>query len=489
MPCGLERSVRFTQRNNQMSYQLNGRYYTDFNEYQRARQEYEARQSSEQAESLRAANRDLQNRIAAGQRELESSRGDMQRQMRINQQIQLDVQEIERNVSRAEEAQRNFEAQTAQRFGEMESEIGENRVDLQQLRREHEAHVQRVRAGFEAVRSEISQGLAVAEQRRRETEIRLQTAIKAVDDKVEQDRQARIQREKSQLAQAAACIQIAEEVVAANAGVLQRLSLREEAERIRHTTAQAGRHAAEGMSEVAFSVASMALTEARQLESSIRSRQATLEARRLSLLQDVKFLRGALNSPDLAVFFPKEVANVGLKLDYLENRANRVYENYAPLEVEGDKDQQAIGRLRSAVTDIVSSTPVLRAKAEERRERAAVLVESVEDEYGPAANVDFHYAVEGDPKSTLVATFDFNGPKVVLHIELDGSFRQDGFNHADNSDCTRMAHAVAHSFGRRVVVTGSQTEATNRTTESADASRTSARQVEAERIAEKLKEM
>jgi myosin heavy subunit len=440
-----------------MSWYVNGRRYENYNEYLRAKAAYERQQASAHAESYRQEAEQLRNRIAQREREFQQVRGDLQRQTEINQLLQADVRELGRVQNRMEANLRGMENQMNRGFQEVREQLEENDENLQRLEDAHHAHVEAVRQTFSAVRDEMQNGFQEVEERRAKTEERLRSEIKTVDDKVEADRQARLDKQQNQQSRAQEQIRMIEETLDAHQSQYQRLDLTGDEQAIRMQLAQADALLNnQNDASSALSLSTTAFAGAQTLVHQVEARQAELIAHRESVLSKIAQLREMMDSEDAQHYFKQEVAQANTLLNELENRATDRYNDYRRLVLESDKDQSVLDETEEQVRTIGCSAPVLKEMSKARVESVEGVLDALEKYYGPLTEDAYRFALEDDPKSTLIAECDFGGAQVDIHLGIDGTIELEAYGHRSNADCSQKAQAVLTELNQQMVVDNSR---------------------------------
>lgn len=414
-----------------MSWTVNGTTYHDRNEYLRARAASEARQASVAASRYQQDAASLRSRLAG---HLNSDIASQQRIVAENRRI---IEQLRRVESRLAEQQRQHRAR-------MEEIAEEARRGDERTRAEVAALSDKTDEMFSSVWSDLSSGLADAERRRAEMETRLAKSVKAVDDKVEADRRARLEKEQTTAGRARLAIDLSE----------QRLAIMDERElarlKLSEHRLQAGDHIAHaralvnaGDFEAGLAQAIEASTMTAGLERTATSRGAELQAASRALAARVAAVRERLSDAQVSELFSGEIKEISGRLGRIEADIARGFREYGSLEVEQDRLDRELVMAENISGDMYDIREDLANRLDRRARMVPSVVEQLKRTYGDLTSepkVSFANQDLGeDKKSDLVVEMEFGGGKVKATFDAAGGFQIDGYRHSSNTACARSA--------------------------------------------------
>lgn len=436
------------ERGMTMSVRVDGVWYHNSADYQRAQAERDLRQARAEASALQADADRHRRRAQEVEAELRSARGDLARQERLHAELRQHVADLQRTQERLRQAQERAEQETARKFRDVEAAVRDQQEDVEAARRAHEAHVREVRAAFEEARRDLAAGLAEAERRRAGTEQALRDEVRQVDDKVEADRRERRAKARTDAGRAGVEMDLAEARLPALAARRDALGLHEQLVSAELAIQKARKYLAEDDPTQALANADQADRAVTGAEREAIRRQAELDARRAWVTATAQDLLAQLNRVsadgrnDVRAFFPRDTAQAEHYLKAIRDRAAAEYTSYSRLEVQRSRDEQALDALDRAVRSLSVSGPIVRDLFLQRMDRVDEIMDSLRRQFG--LETWHEVTIPDDPKSDQVIRCDFAGTKVDVYVPLEpgGKVRIDGYGHQTNADCEAAARAM-----------------------------------------------
>ncbi|NVB39831.1 hypothetical protein G6O69_18455 [Pseudenhygromyxa sp. WMMC2535] len=409
-----------------------------------ARRERESRAAADRArEQLRASER----RVSQLRSELRTSEANTERQARVNAQLGEEVRNLERLQNRLAREQEAMDRRLTRSIQQVRNEAAKNRADLSQLERAHERHVVEVNQTFANVRQEVSDGFARASREREQMRAEYNAKIASVEADLERERQARLQRLATDQARASETLTSAGQLLDAAEQDWERADLGEDAHEIRENLAHAHGELAADSPTAALSTAIQALTKSRALTKMSRDRRARMSATRQNMLARIEQLRVSTDDARLKTWFTLELTRIDRMLNRLQRRVESSYEKWSQVEVDAREHEKIVERLQDAVEMMLTNVDNIIEQNEQRRQIGARLISSLNQLMGPAFEApNDSQSVPGDYKSTAMLTCNYGGPKVLLHLPLEGGFGVDAFGFGSNADCHAMGKALAREL-------------------------------------------
>lgn len=445
-----------------MSYTVGGRTYHNYSDYQRALNGQNSDQAQQRISNLQSDVSRLQSSIHTRERELDEARGDLQRQIQVNQNLQSDVGELRRVQQRLNEEQRDMERRMEDQFRGIRDEIGETQENIEELERIHNEHVAQVQQRFEDARRDMERDFQKAEQERQRLETRVNQRIKEVDQKVEADRQARLAKEADQLSRARLHLDLVEEELQKQQAECERLNLEADAKEIEMMVNQARSLAERGDTSAALANGNIAFAKTQALVNNVHRLDAKLKAHKEVAQRRVRELQEEIQDGKFKKFFPHAHERLSRVLERVESRVGTDYQKYEPFTVEQDRNESSLNDLESQIHRMKNSIPSMEDHALERKDRARKLVFAVSQVYGRPTHISERFATKDDPKSDLIVECSFGNRKINVHVGLDGTYTLDGFGHDGNETCGRMANGIARQLAEQSMVTNTEVDAANR---------------------------
>jgi hypothetical protein len=453
-----------------MSWNLNGRMYHDYSDYQAARQASEARAASSRAAQAQAEADRYRQRLRQQQAEFERVQGDLAQQRRVNEQMHQDVRVLRREHHQLADAQHRFEQEANARLGEIHSDLHDMGEQLDAAEAEHRRHVEETRQAFAQARQALEAGLAEAEQRRQETERRLTAAVEAVDRKVEADRQERLRRHRGDLDQAREQIAIVEESLNEFGTALRPFNLEDDAQSIRMTLQSARSLLRQDKASASLAQAEGAFAEVRALGYKSEKRRAELAAAADAIADRIAAIRELAGNEGLDHFFKREKADLVGLLSRVADRLSRHYKQYSRLEDDLREDERVLEKLEEEARAMIAMCPALEQQIDARKKHVTSLVRKIADGYGGSADIKPELTNPDDVKSTLLVNCVFNGgEKVRIEADVDGEIRIDSAGHRTQDACERRASETVQALKAEMgvidhhTVPGNPSELPNRT--------------------------
>lgn len=431
-----------------MSWTVGTRVYHDYGEYQRALADATNQSASAQLERLQRQAEQQGRRIRDRERELDTVRGNLEAQVRVNRALQSDVADLRRTQEEMGELQVQMERRIEADFELVRSAAEQTRADLAEVSRQQAHQTAEMRQRFEQGRQELQRGLVEAEQQRARMEQRLQSAIDDVSEKLEQERQRRLAAIADRVQQARVQADLAEGAVRAVDGELTTLDLEEEARSSLDKVNQARGLADRGDASSALAVGHTAFAEASTLAHRAMRRRAELAAVREGLLYRVSAAESELQDRATQAAFAGEVQRAQGLLQRLRARIQTRYVNWRRLEVEAERDSALVRSIEQQVGLMTSSAPGVVQQARRRNDNVGKIVESLKVAYGPLSSMQTRHVDPTDKKSDLVLECNFGGVGVQVVLGLDGRAEIDAFGHGSRTACGEGMRTAVEALQR-----------------------------------------
>ena len=449
-----------------MSWEVEGRYYHDYSEYQRAVARASERRAAAEARSLQQQFDRQQRQIRETENELRAANNNYQQQMELNARLGRQVSEMQRTQHRLQEAQANIEREMNAGFAEVRQHFAQTDEEIAQLERDHEAHKAQVRQQFSAVNDAMQRGLSEAEKRRKETEERLQAAISAVDQKFEADRRQRMQEAANDLSRAAGLSQMVRDLLAPCTAQAEILDLQAEAHGIQEQLETARRQQEQKNAAGALAAAEAAYAGVRKLVFQRAEREARLADARRRISDVVTDCRQDLESEGVKACFAAERAAALEALSALEKRSQTRYTRYDRLPVRAEEDERLMSRMEEEVRSMNTATSEIQVLFNEREERIGEILTAMTKVCGElTAEPQRRFAKPSDPKSLCVVQCHFETGKIDLHVPLDmnAKFTLEAHGHDTNRSCDLQFQRVMGQLQGNTLVSRSEQDRTVRT--------------------------
>jgi len=445
-----------------MSWTFEGKRYTSYSDYQRARAEAERRKAAQAAADLAEQGRHLREEIDRDRAEMDRVAHDLVRQMELGRRIETNVRALERSQQRLEGAVEQAGRRMREGLAKLEREISSQgdtlhgvQVDVEQLRRDHGEQMRELQRSVEGARAQMRGGLDRAEQQRREAEEAIRRSLREVDRKVEDDREARASREADRASLAATDMDAAAGALSRSEADAQPLGLAAEAQQVRSRLASARDLLARGQTSAALGAGNLARADAHSLEQQACARRIEIAAARAEVedrLARVEERVGESAPADLRDCYPVERKRLRDSIEAARGRLAGRYRDYRLLPVERREDDDLLSEIEGEAIEMAASAGVVAESAERRRDQVDGLLARLEEVYGGITSAEQSFAVAGDPKSDLIVDTVFGSSKVRLRMGLDGSVSLDGYGHGSGADCEAAAQRVLERLKDGVAV-------------------------------------
>jgi hypothetical protein len=444
-----------------MSWKVNGRghEYHNREEYERALAAHEAGQAQHNLRLAQQAAVRHQARISELQGELQQAQGNIQRQIEINQRIQTEVQGVARQQERLEAIQKETDARLTAAVTEARQSIRNNAEQLRRVEAVHSQFAAETKQMFDTTRRDMATGFADAERRRAETEVRLNTQVDAVNAKVEQDRQARLQTHQDRAAQARLQMQLVVEQLATVSKDATRLDLDSKIADINLQIEEAKAQLANGNATGSLAASGNAYASTRGLVMERYKRDGQLKALANSAAERIAAIEATLALDGVERYFKVERAAALSVIARQRNRLAKGYQEYGNRFTESKMFEDVLPELEAASADMASAVPAVKAKIAERAKRFGQAIDAVASVYGEA---DYQEPPRPDDLKapvTLKCVFG-GGERVDITVDLDSNVSFNAYKHGSQQACEDKGARAIAALGRELGVSG-QVDPTN----------------------------
>jgi len=436
-----------------MSWMVDGRYYHDHAEYQRA---LESSRHRQEARVLRTRADELQRRTQSLNDELRRAGADLNRQRQINSELNCNVDELKGVTQRLEQAQRQTVDRMNREFDLFRHGLEAQQHEIHELELEHERQVAEVNRRFQDVRHELHEGLQQAEASLQAAKAQLQREIGVVDAKVEADRQARLARIADMTLRAREALGVATTAVRDTQSRfdLSKLGLHERSEHCEEILRRSEMALEQGDFGQALGHAQQAFSETLLFARNAADRRAQLESARQNVNAKIVRVRSLLQDETVAKLFKKEVNRIEARLSRLEEKAAKCYEDYELWKGDARTHKEELDGLESVAEQCILLAPEVAEMMELRKKRAAEEVKRHVQRRGqPSGKIESRVSDPADPKSLLVVTVPFH-PGIQLHLTfgLDGELTLHEYGHTTDSECGKAGQSAVQDVTSRLQI-------------------------------------
>jgi hypothetical protein len=447
-----------------MSWSVDGVAYHNWGEYQAAQARSELRTAQTRLDAMRTEAERHQRRVQDVEGRLAEARGNNERLARLNRELQSGLEDLRNVQQQMQTAQQDYEARSNESFRALREQAAAAREDLAALDAAHQRHQGEVRAQFDRARAETAAGLAEAERRRAKTEEQLQAAIADVNQKLADERAARVAQARSEGETAERLAIYVDEQASALARRQDEVDLRVEVTRVREQAAGVRRMLAENRPAAALTLANGSYDALRTAQTETDARSAYLTAARDRVRETAAHLVARLGGEDTAKYFKRAADTVAAEL---KEMVDRLPETHAHFHHRSDIERidSALRDLERDVVAIVASAPLVREMDATRQERIKQVLERLVQNLGPSQATQVLYADPDDRKSIKIVRLRYGPATYDLHFPLDphGTIQVEGWGHQTNTDCQHSAGVLAQILSDLLRVTGRTTDAGART--------------------------
>lgn len=434
-----------------MSWVFEGRMYHSGAELEAARAQAAARDAnarvaalSRQADEFLAHSR----RIAS---ELDSVRGDVERSNVLTRQLQRSQEDLRRTQQEMAETQQRFERAAEESFADIRAHAIEARQDINALEAAHRQHVADVNHMFAESAANLAQGLAEAELRRKAGEERLRSEITAVDQRLEAERNARLQQARTDAERAAGLVTYTRLRLSELAKRQEQLAMRDRVHSLQAGTDFAEQELQQNNASSALNVALNTYADLCSAEKEATDRVCELTAARLWAEETTASTRQQLQDKVVQAYFPQAAPEIDAQLEAIAGRIPTTCDRW-DRRYAREAAANHLNELSTTVREMSTAAPSYLEMDQVRSERIQTVKDRLEQSLGEIAQADAKgvdrraEVIDENPLGATILRIHFRNEGVVdLHFPLDSSepIQAEGHGHASRGSCQQSAATVS----------------------------------------------
>ncbi|MGC3970373.1 MAG: hypothetical protein QM775_24480 [Pirellulales bacterium] len=413
-----------------MSYYFQGVDYPSSAARDAAERKFQLDRARQSVDALEREFRRQQERILETERELAEVRAADGRRQALFAKLDSQVADLGRTQSRMQRAQEQLESGMCA----VEASVAELSEEQCRQRREVERR-------FKEVEQEMATGFADAERRRQAGERRLRQEIQDLNDKVEAERQAKLQQARDDAHRAELMINEAETSLASSEPGVAAVELEGPASSVRRAIAAARNLLSRGRPNDALLTAETAYREAEGLAEQEAHRSARLRSQQAYVVGKVQDLNERLQDERMIKYFNREQAAIVAELAVLRRDAERSYQQYGRLGADANGHEGRLDTLNTRVLDLETEAPAAQERYAYREQRTGRLLHLLHEVCGPLAEkVKPSFADPNDLSSDRIVDCRFSVGKVRLRVPIEPTqaFSVDVHGLSSNSECAAI---------------------------------------------------
>lgn len=409
-----------------MSWRVDGKYYHDYNEYQRALAHKREQESQALVQTLENELNEAQRQNERVRNELSKAQGDFKAQQKANARLEQNQKQIQRLQKTMQEAQQRLQK------------------DVKSMDQRHQQDLQRVYQNMDALEARTQAEQRALQRSLDEAQARLGAEIQQVERRLEQDLAQRQATQSNQLARALLQAEASQEWIRnLSQTQLETLDLSGELSEIQGKLVELNK-LTEADSQAALGLGIDIYQSSRSLYQESQRREALMEASQEALLRDCQYLENLVQNPTIERFFKEELGLFTLLLNQLKHRAETAYGVYRELSVQEREDQRLLNLLRRQAYRMAASVEAIEEQFERRTEAVKkIVLQDLPQVFGALSNKpEQQYLRQGDLKSPLQVRCDFGGSKLQLVADLEGGLHLDGYGYESNVTCRQQGEQL-----------------------------------------------
>ena len=368
---------------------------------------------------------ELQEQINMKEAELRQASGDLDRQMRINRELEADVRQLRRLVARLDETRLDIQNMGEKERQQLRSQLTDTNVDVSGLERELEEHIAEVLKRTGEERARVSTELKKHERMVEETGKKITEKIQQVEARHRREIQDRLDGEASIAARLSAQTKVISELLEEEKN-LEFLELRRERNSIRIMLDVAGKLCESENYQAALASGENAASECHALLTEARQRRAELASGKATTLTRLQYLSALLEDDGLKACFHPEKIGFDRKIEAMQRRAQDGFKSYSALPVEMGRDEHELNALEMDARALVIRIDVVKEMVANRARLAKEIDTILVRRHGKPNERKPRLEREDDVKSSMVVDYIFGSRRVSVRVTLAGAVEVTG---------------------------------------------------------------